>query len=381
MSLKKPSFQKLGHYQVGDFKTYSKLKAIEQHASSGIHPHWYFNDAEFGNCNWRKEPKTDILELYRQRAQQLRDRYDYIIVMYSSGGDSQTVFDAFINNGIQLDEVCSMINYKATGSQEGYLNGEIFSRAIPLVKQAQLQQPQLQHRILDISDAVLNWHQFENDVDWVYDINSMYGPNNIIRRRLDQHVPEWQARHDQGQSICIVYGCDRPRVVHQQGHYFFQFLDIQVANSAMTNANLSIVNELFFWTPDMPEICIKQAHMIRQYLESQADPAELPYVSANGSGSCYREINGIKYWLSREGVDRLVYPQLGSDVIKPTPSASMIFGFRDEWFWRQANTDAYDRWIKGIDYLIKQTPDYWLKDVDHPEQGLKGCVSRPYLIG
>jgi hypothetical protein len=125
---------KMGVYRVGDLSFHSKLEAIEMHAKTGIHPHWDFNEAVFSSYDWTKEPDASILELYRQRAQQLRDQYDYVILNYSSGADSQTVLDAFINNDIKLDEVVSFVNYRATADNNNVQNKEIVEVAIPTIK-------------------------------------------------------------------------------------------------------------------------------------------------------------------------------------------------------------------------------------------------------
>ena len=131
---------KLGIYRVGDLATYSKLEAIELHVKTGIHPQWDFNDAVFSSYNWTKEPTESILELYRQRAQQLRDQYDYIVLCYSGGADSDNVLRSFVDNDIRIDEVVSMINVNATGDRDSWLNEEIYKTAMPSVSELQAKQ-------------------------------------------------------------------------------------------------------------------------------------------------------------------------------------------------------------------------------------------------
>jgi len=63
------------------------------------------------NVDWTKEPKESFKELCRQRAEQIRDTYDYVIVYFSGGSDSTTVMNAFLDNGIKIDEVVT-IRYK-----------------------------------------------------------------------------------------------------------------------------------------------------------------------------------------------------------------------------------------------------------------------------
>jgi len=373
---------KIGHYRVGDLKFYSKLEAIEMHGHTGIHPHWDFNEAEFSQANWTQEPQESILELYRQRAQQLREKYDYIALMYSAGADSQTAFESFINNDILLDEAVSLINYEASGTQDNYLNHEIFNLAIPKVLEAQTKQPNLQHRIIDISDSVINWHKNNHSFDWLYYTNCLYGPNNIIRQQLSTQVNEWQQIINSGKSFCLIYGVDRPRIRHVQGKYYFHFLDNLVANSIITVNDPPVSVELFYWTPDLgSKICIKQGHLIRNYLESTPNTKKLPFVSGQKSDLAYKEVNGTKHWLSLDGVQKLIYPELTPDIIKPQMGPSIMIGRRDDWFLEKDSFDAKDQWEKGINHLLKILPNYWLLDPEAPWKGIKGCLSKDYLLG
>ena len=75
------SGDQFGYYTVGDkFKTYSKLEAIEEMARTGIHLEWHFNKPYYESFDWKKEPAESLDELYRRRAQEIRDRYDYIVL-------------------------------------------------------------------------------------------------------------------------------------------------------------------------------------------------------------------------------------------------------------------------------------------------------------
>ena len=89
---------KLGFYTVGDKTFYSKPEAMIYATQVGLYPQWHFNTKQFGNFDWEKEPETDLRELYRIRAQQLRDRYDYIRIEASGGGDSTTAIFSFLLN-------------------------------------------------------------------------------------------------------------------------------------------------------------------------------------------------------------------------------------------------------------------------------------------
>jgi hypothetical protein len=78
-------------------------------------PDWNFNKDSFAAVDWSLEPETDIRNLYRLRAQQLRQQYDYIRLEASGGGDSTTAIFSFLKNGIHLDEV--VFRYPKTGEK------------------------------------------------------------------------------------------------------------------------------------------------------------------------------------------------------------------------------------------------------------------------
>ena len=75
------SGDQFGYYTVGpQFKTYSKLQAIEEMQRTGTHLEWHFNKQQYGTYNWTQEPAESLDELYRRRAQQIRDSYDYVVI-------------------------------------------------------------------------------------------------------------------------------------------------------------------------------------------------------------------------------------------------------------------------------------------------------------
>ena len=106
---------KLGYYNVGVETYYMKPHALIAATKTGNFPTWNFNNEVFGKLNWDVEPEIDLNELYRIRALQLREKYDYIRLEVSGGGDSSTAAYSFINNGIYLDEV--VFRYPKTGEK------------------------------------------------------------------------------------------------------------------------------------------------------------------------------------------------------------------------------------------------------------------------
>jgi len=94
-----------GYYQVGDTRTYSRYERMDL-----LHQHpcdwrWVYNDNFFSQYDWTREPTESLDELYKQRAEQLRRDYDYLVLYYSGGYDSANLLHAFLDNDIYPDEI------------------------------------------------------------------------------------------------------------------------------------------------------------------------------------------------------------------------------------------------------------------------------------
>ena len=94
-----------GFYQVSNYKTYSKLEAIDYKNVYGGNIHWNFNDELFSSVDWTNEPQSSLWDLYKQRVKQIREKYDYVVILCSGGGDSTNVVYSFLRNGIKVDEI------------------------------------------------------------------------------------------------------------------------------------------------------------------------------------------------------------------------------------------------------------------------------------
>ena len=374
---------KLGCYRVGDLKFYSKLQAIEMHTKTGIHPHWDFNESVFDCYDWTVEPTESLTELYRARAQQLRDQYDYIVLMYSGGADSHNVLKSFLNNDIKLDEVASLMNYQATGDKNSWMNTEIFNVAIPTVEYFKENYPWLKYRVIDTTQMIVDYFSStQTRFDWIYDINMCISPNSAAKQSLGLKVKEWADIINSGKKFCILSGLDKPRVSQINGRFCLRFLDMVdlIPTVKGIAGELPYTDELFYWTPDMPKIVIKQAHLVKNYLK--ADSIEsLPFVTEQKSDLAWKEVNGKKYWLSNHGVHSLIYPDWDINTFSTGKTPSAIFSRRDSWFFDIEQTNVlYQNWRVGLEKIWKTIPDYWKNDPADMSAGIKGCLSNPYYL-
>jgi hypothetical protein len=373
---------KLGVYRLGDLKVYSKLEAIEIHKKTKIHPIWDFNEAVFSSYDWTVEPGETLPELYRQRAQQIRDRYDYIILWWSGGADSETVLQTFLKNDILIDELATFSNYYGSNDKQDFLNAEIFNVALPEIEQLKSQYSWIKHRVIDISQYTLDVFQDRDaKFDWIYYMNTFFTPNHIARDNIHLKIREWRELIDSGKKVCFLWGHDKPRLLHENNRFSVRFLDVidSGPNVKSISGQMPYTDELFYWTPDLPKIVIKQAHLIKNYLNNNISTSQ--FISETSSDLAYKTHNNKKMWLSMDGVHNIIYPDWNISTFTVGKPPSIIASPRDAWFFNLEDTNTSKKiWQMGIKRLFKQIPDHWKNDPNNIHNGIKACVSKDYYL-
>jgi len=275
-----------------------------------------------------------------------------------------------------------MINYDATGDKNSWLNEEIFKTATPNVSELQNTYQKFHYRVVDLTGIQLDYFgKLTNKFDWIYETNSSWTPNNVSRKDWVMNIKDWSKIIESGKKLCVLYGLDKPRISHVNGKFSMRFLDL--VDVAATVKSLSgkqyYTDELFYWTPDLPEIVIKQAHIIKNYLNGNVNM--LPMVTRQKTDLAFKEYKGCKYWLTSDGLHSLIYPYWAAGKIVCGKSPSIVFSNRDEWFFNLQQEHVIKKnWITGLDHLWKTLPDYWKNDISTINKGIKGCWSKDYYL-
>lgn len=372
-----------GFYQCGQFRSYSKLEAIFEHNRTGLPIRWNFNEDVFGAMDWKVEPTESLAELYKRRAQQIREKYDYIVLWLSGGADSLNIFHTFMENGIHIDEVVNYTNYDATGDREGFMNGEIFHVAIPLIKKAQEKNPNMKHRVIDISKLAMDYFTKKDaKFDWVFKMNGWVNPNNACREDVKMTVPEWANMINSGKRVGFIHGIDKPRIHQVKNHFYFNFFDfVDSAHSPsqqMSNKPWEF-DEFFYWSPEAPLIPIKQGHVLKNFAKS----LHLGHPDATGEphGIVRFNINGLPRQLTLAKVHELIYPWWERAPFQ-AKAPSVFFTPRDSWFFNLPDSDpAKYSWRVGLEEMWRKYPDSWKKDPSNMSSGFKLMTSRMYDLG
>ncbi|CAB4129336.1 hypothetical protein UFOVP112_434 [uncultured Caudovirales phage] len=373
---------KLGFYKVGSQVFYSKPLAYVEATKQGIDPSWHFNSSTYARLNWEQEPELDIRELYRLRAVQLREKYDWIRLECSGGGDSTTAAFAFLLNGIHLDEI--VFRYPKHG-EKGATNDPFNTKATntlsewqfaaqPLLDWVKTKFPKTIVRVHDYSETMIE-EEKTKDESWVFNTQHWFQPGHASKY-THFGLKEHRDLADSGKSICVLLGIDKPKVTIVDDNWYAFFLDIQATSAnPINNGYTNITTEYFYWTPDFTEIVIKQSHMIRRWFDMPQN----------------QHLHHLVRWPNTDVNARTAYEFLAKSIVypdydlatwqtdKPTNS---FYNEMDHWFYKNfQDTEMYRTWEAGLDFLVdKINPKYFLNILGKPT-GIKANTSPLYYIG
>jgi len=372
---------KLGFYTIGDTVCYSKVQALIEGTRTGHFPTWNFNNELYGQQNWLEEPAVSLQELYRMRAQQLRDRYDYIRIECSGGGDSTQALFSFLLNNIHLDEV--VFRYPKTGSENYRLSSRNFACENTLSEYEYAVKPLLNWIATNYPATKITVHDYsadmlvdeDRDESWVFSAKEFLQPNHVTKfpnyKTIDQRYLA-----DSGKSICVLYGIDKPKMCIRDGQWFLYFMDFQ-ANYANPDIGdyTNITNEYFYWTPDLPEISVKQAHVIMNWF-NQPENHHLQYILRwpNHNVSQRNTYENL--------VKPMLYPDYDPLTFQVSKPGSNFYSEMDYWFYKNfEGHKLYQSWKAGIAFVENNIDrKYFNIELNRPVSFV-GFLSPFYCLG
>lgn len=361
----KNNVDRLGYYLVGWKKFHNKTLALIESNTTGYELKWIFNDSVYKSIDWTAPITTNLLDLYKQRALQLRIKYDYLVLYFSGGADSINILHAFIDNDIFLDEIVMQLpepsrqQFSHTDTSNRNLYAEIEFAAIPhLNKFKNKINPNTKIRYQDFAKPVLDL--LEND-NW-FDTNPM--GTNICISGIGRSTAQVTETHilklcDSGKTVGQVLGVDKPLIYFDGADYYAYFSDVSAMHAPPVNATQSEIfhkyyhTEFFYWTPDMPEIVVKQAQEIKKHYQINALARELAKRSLKTHISEYKAI-----------LHPIIYPECVRVDFETEKPSSKIVRPMDEWFWKTASDKIIGNYTAVIDYLKQNTNSKHMIDKD-----------------
>jgi len=354
---------KFGYFTAGNnFSSYSQFEAQEYAARTGNKVAWHFNDEFFSTIDWTVEPKESLKELYAERARQIRNDYDYIVLCFSGGSDSHNILSAFSENNIYIDELLTFHYYDGVGdklSAEANMV-EITLAAIPEANKYIEKFPRTFHRIVDISHTIKQYWQ-DNLADLKYNFmyyNNFYiTPSAIVSTNLPTILPEYRKLTESGKRVCFIHATDKPYVQVEQGRWYFSFQSSVIGSSFSIQRQFekTPVNDvLFYWDPDAWKIVVKQAHALKNYIHTNhsivkdAITGEFKNYDTKFASTLHFFGNAIPANI----VKNVIYPYWRNDIVDIGKETMNLYGVKSRW-WSKSNLPGAKEHQAGIQHVAQ----------------------------
>jgi hypothetical protein len=348
--------RKLGYYQVGGDEFETKAQALLA-VKSDQHPDFVFNNDVFNRVNWTTEPEQELTELYRQRAQQLRDKHDWLILSYSGGSDSDNILDTFISYGIHLDEIITRwpvallnnLTPDANKYDHEYIWNEWFFCVEPRLKWIKQNHPHIKITVHDWSEGADTWKikdgwQLKRSGCWVPEIND--------RQKLIGSTDSF----DKHRNIGYILGLEKPRVCYKDNNFYLYFLDFVVGQTLDQDEAYTLGDwevEYFYWSPECVPLIKKQAHIIKNFFVNNL--MFLPYITWPISHP-----NSRKFYETT--VRALIYPTWNSNNYQVVKTANSEIMVQDSPIVNFVNKDIIKDWQGSLDEFKSIIDPKYLQD-------------------
>ena len=243
--------------------------------------HHFENNLE--NLNLLEEPIEDLQQLYIQRAQYLRDNYEYLILNYSGGPDSHNILETFMLNGIFLDEILIYSYFdEPTIDKLHHTNPSTFSlfpefyeaekSALPIAKY--LVERYSPHTKITFVNNLYEVHKkFWETITEEDFIKSVKGNASIlmshrhIGRVRDPNFKQSWKDLKQRKKTAHIWGIEKPGLKSDNKGIFVRLLDHTILSRIdlqylLTSEDIPNIHELFYIHPDFVKLFLKQCHVL-----------------------------------------------------------------------------------------------------------------------
>lgn len=258
-----------GYYRVGEKFFYKKFNAVVESINTNERISWDFHRNVFEPVIKNPNINLNLLELYKQRAQQLRDSYDYLILAFSGGSDSDNMLKTFLYNNIKLDEIWSDFpkslieksNYVLSNSRDpSNMAAEMYTVVIPELMKVSQQHPSIKIHFSD------NWENgsYEDNEDTLSITNA---PATYLMIQRYRYILDYASKIvESGKKVAIIYGFDKPIPVIKDNQYGMAFGDRATYMKSDYYNDVFVPIEYFYWSPTFPELPVAQARLLWNYL-------------------------------------------------------------------------------------------------------------------
>jgi hypothetical protein len=240
------------NYQVGNKIFLNKFQAANEAYKTNQSLKFNLFETAFDQADWSKEPELSWNELLDIRAQQIASKKLPIVLSFSGGTDSYTIYKVFERNNIHIDAI--FLRQRAEESEQSYYTKvfELFNSGIydPHCEIVVMKSNHVDHELLP---------RIYKDRDWIWNTKERYQFGIIGGGGIDVELMQEKF----GKDVIGVTGVEKPRIKFLPNGKAFSFQDDIAYSRPMMSPN----QECFFISSELPELHIKQSYMLKNYLK------------------------------------------------------------------------------------------------------------------
>lgn len=380
-----------GFYTVGEHIYTDKIYALVEASSKNLPIKWHYYDDVFSSIPSNRLGFTNLKDLYKQRAIQLREKYDYLILNYSGGSDSHNILFTFLENNIKLD--CVFVSWHIRFTDKNLYKVNSIDRSnsnfhsewdLTIKKDLEWlskKHPKIKIEIKDWTDNLTD--SFYNDDLFVS--RSAVMPN--ISRGLKLHTySDTEAELTAcGVTVGSIYGADKPHIVEKDNKCFCYFMDKSF--SAQSNPNNPYGLEYFYITPDLPLLALEQAYKMYKWFNVNQDKKQI--IKAYSRRTDMQNLTLVDHYTEHEQYNEYVkmvcYLNWSFDRFqsnKPVAGVGILPGLKswdnillvdpninrlsDIWnyHWKSYQNLIDKKYLRGNEHLVLKSSWYYLGDFD-----------------
>jgi hypothetical protein len=311
---------------------------------------FYYHDNVYKNVDWKVEPYLPLKELYRIRAQQIRDTYPYVLLCYSGGYDSTNMLETFYYNNIHIDEILVVGAVSQDVSKQSDLNhnGDLYYNAFPLLRTLNL--PNTKVTFVDYTkwfDDINNFSLISAyGNEWMKHIGGFHSVHNLFWYDLKKFVGATNNK-----ETAVLFGAEKPKIEYSNGGKAF----IRFSNLSFTdygnNYHFENFHRVNFYTDDSPEsieIVKKQSHLLNQSIRA-AQAINMPVPDNK----------------------KIIYEFKNPLAFESVKSRTTILSARDTFMVNKRDSDIYKIYNESVNMFRDSSLQYLRKN---------NIYSRPYLL-
>lgn len=375
-------------YHTFQGKKVSYVEAIQLQSIHKIYPEFHIYDELWDSVDCTKEPEENLDELYVRRARWIRQNYDYVILSFSGGTDSEHVFRTFYQNDIKIDEIlhyhydlnCRDRYIQENIEVEGYEHEKLSLPLIKLIKEVLC--PDIKITIADYTHNVTKFYENARS-NWFEDLPIDARAMLILPKQIWKIDPtiiskRWSDLINSGKKVCVVAGKEKLDIKKDDKGWYFQFTFRPFWNNdTILKPDLPLHIEQFYTHPTTIQMQLKQAHLFKKVIE--LDPLLL---DEKNVGTRYYE---NKFAEACYGPRMLPLPYLAFKskdlrLQQGYMSRASNHGVTSEWLLRDPESTAYKNWKRMITETQKLVPSFYKTDQELIDRGLLLTFSKKYYI-